>query len=328
MYDRGRILIVDDTPHNLRLIANLLKTRGYQVRAATNGNMALSAVHSVLPELILLDIRMPELDGFEVCQRLKSNPETCDIPVIFLSALDDIGDKLKAFEAGGIDYITKPFHVAEVLVRVETHLNLRRLQQRLAQQNERLQQEVSDRLTAEAALQAANQELYRLANLDGLTQVANRRRFDECLDQEWRRMAREQQPLSLILCDIDFFKDYNDTYGHIAGDECLRQVASVLGKTVKRPSDLVARYGGEEFIITLPNTPLSGAVQVTTEIQTGIKDLHLIHAGSPNQNLTLSFGVVTVLPAVTESPIQMMLAAERCSMKQRPWGAIAWQPPS
>lgn len=235
---KGDVMIVDDTLPNLRLLSTMLTEKGYKVRGVTNGETALTAVSFAPPDLILLDISMPDMDGYEVCRRLKANEQTKQIPVIFISAMNEVLDKVRAFAIGGVDYITKPYHVEEVLMRVKTHLTLRHLQVELEQ---------------------ANAELRRLVTLDGLTQIANRRRFDEYLTQEWLRSAREQQPLALVFCDIDYFKPYNDTYGHQAGDDCLRQVAQTLETVAHRPADLAARYGGEEFALILPNTPQSGA---------------------------------------------------------------------
>lgn len=331
--NRGNILAIDDTPNNLRLLASILTVLGYKVRSVTEGQMALTAAQASPPDLILLDINMPEMDGYEVCQQLKSDPRTKDIPIVFISALDEVADKVKAFEVGGVDYITKPFQTEEVLARVENQLALQRLKRQLVEQNEQLQREIRDRkiaeaallaaneelqreihtrLSAEAALQAANQELQRLAYLDGLTQLANRLHFDKCLSQEWRRLAREQLPLSLILCDIDFFKAFNDTYGHPAGDACLRSVADLIRNVVKRPGDLVARYGGEEFAIILPNTPLAGAMQVAVEIQASMRQLQLAHSASTvSQYVTLSLGLAEVVPMVGVDPDRLLDAADR-----------------
>lgn len=308
----GNILIVDDLPDNLHLLSKILTRQGYEIQAVSQGQMALAAVQVKIPDLILLDICMPEMDGYEVCQRLKQDPRTQDIPIIFISALDELGDKVKAFKTGGVDYITKPFQIAEVVVRVKTHMTLRQLQQQLQQQNALLQQEVRDRLVAESALQAANQELQRLAHLDGLTQVANRRCFDDYLAQEWRRLAREQLPLSLILCDVDFFKQYNDNYGHQVGDTCLCNIANAIRSAINRPADLVARYGGEEFVVILPNTPLAGAVQVGQKIRSQVAQLQIAHVGSQiSPFVTLSFGIASVIPLPDGNVAQLITATDR-----------------
>ncbi|MDX2097084.1 MAG: PleD family two-component system response regulator [Leptolyngbyaceae cyanobacterium bins.59] len=287
---QGNILLVDDTPDNLRFLSNLLGQQGYTVRTVLSGRMALTVVKTMPPELILLDICMPELDGYAVCQQLKANDGSRDIPVIFLSALDDLPDKIKAFEVGGVDYITKPFQAAEVLARVKTHLALQRLQREL---------------------QSANRELQRLVNIDGLTQVANRRHFDTYLAQEWHHRMHDRQPLSLILCDVDFFKAYNDTYGHLAGDDCLRSVASGLQQAIHRPGDLLARYGGEEFGIVLPDTSQEGVLSIAEDIHRQVKTLALPHTASSIAScITVSLGAATVVPTSQTLPDDLIGLAD------------------
>lgn len=173
--------------------------------------------------------------------------------------------------------------------------------------------ELTTRLLNEARqkLESANHELQRIASLDGLTGLANRRRFDEYLDVEWRRLHREQTPLTLILCDVDFFKRYNDTYGHLAGDDCLQQVAAVLRKAMKRPADLMARYGGEEFAAILPNTDSEGGFHVAEAIRKGVKALQLVHVKSPvRQFVTISLGLATIVPDPDCTPTQLIAAAD------------------
>ncbi|MGK7927772.1 MAG: response regulator, partial [Spirulina sp.] len=182
---KGDILIVDDTPNNLRLLSTLLQNHGYEARSVLSGEMALRAARSSVPDLVLLDISMPLMDGYEVCRELKAHANTREVPVIFISAFNEAMDKVRAFEVGGVDYITKPFQWAEVLVRVENQLKIRSLQTQLLQQNAQLQQEIQERLKAESALRIANQKLQNLANSDGLTGAANRRRFDEYLQEQW-----------------------------------------------------------------------------------------------------------------------------------------------
>ncbi len=314
----GTVLLVDDKPDNLRLLSTMLTENNYDVRRVTRGQMALKTAKAAPPDLILLDIKLPDLDGYQVCHVLKNDPVTAEIPIIFISALDDILDKVKAFTIGGVDYITKPFHVEEVLVRVKNQLMLCQQRQQLVEKNERLQQEIKARKEIEKALQdsqlklqQANQELERLAHLDGLTQIANRRRFDQVLQEEWQRLAREQQPLSLILCDVDYFKSYNDTYGHQAGDDCLYTIAQTIRQSVNRSMDLVARYGGEEFVIILPNTHTIGAEVVAKIIQQKVQDLKLIHAESPSSPyITLSFGIACYIPQPGLESSQLIEAAD------------------
>lgn len=465
-----QLLVIDDFSENLRLLKTVLQKQGYEVRLAANGKFALTSLDHFQPDLILLDIMMPEMNGYLFCQELKKNPKTSDIPVIFLSALQEGMDKAKAFQIGGADYLTKPFQVEELLARVKHHLELRDLQRESQLKNKILEiknqeleeaqknmslildvtkiindvfdvdlaisqvlhrvcchilwdhaeawipnqeeslltyipcreysiarfqkfQEVSSEITfvmnqglpgriwksqkpewindcsncgeylclrqdlAEQSgfksilgvpiiskqnqkvlailvfyklkienckdqlvdlvqavvnqlaspleksklyqkLEEANQELEYLAHQDGLTKVANRRFFDSVLEQEWLRMKREQKCLSLVLCDVDYFKKYNDFYGHLLGDDCLIEIACALTKAARRPGDLVARYGGEEFAIILPNTNLKGACEVVRGLQKEMADLQIIHQGSEiDQYVTLSLGIASVMPS-------------------------------
>ncbi len=479
---KANILIVDDAPEHLRLLTNMLTSRGYQVRQAINGKLALQGAQIFKPDLILLDINMPEMNGYDVCQELKSLEITRNIPVIFLSAYSETIDKVKAFIVGGVDYITKPFQIEEVLARVENQLTLHHMQKQLCEQNTRLQLEIIERQRAEeevrflltttklinesidfhdaleitlrqvgqtigwnlgeawipnnetatleysrgwyvseqkfekfieksknlilapnigiaghvwlskqlewiedlslaqeawfirhevakevglktalsipiiindqvlaiivffkqeqlkpetriielvkavatqlgsfihrkkieAALVKANQELERIATLDGLTGIANRRRFDEYLYFEWLRLFRDKLPLSLILCDVDFFKLYNDTYGHLAGDFCLQHVAAAIRQSVKRHSDLVARYGGEEFAVILPNTTAKGAFYVAETIRKQIQSIKLVHAKSEvSKYVTLSLGVASIIPHTEICPDTLITIADK-----------------
>lgn len=300
----GTILIVDDSPSNSEMLFQILTGVGFQVRVAVNGENAILEVTKNPPDLILLDILMPGMNGFDTCIKLKANPATREIPIIFITSFADTESKVKGLSLGGVDYITKPFHAAELLARVNVHLKLRCLTQKVAEQA--------------AALQQANQKLKRLADLDGLTQVANRRRFDEYLKREWQRLRRERAPLSLILCDVDYFKQYNDRYGHLAGDNCLKQVALAIERTLKRPADLVARYGGEEFAIILPNTELAGAVELAEMTRLEVQKLRIAHVRSQSsQYVTISIGVSSQIPDPINTPQSLVAAADRALYKAK-----------
>jgi diguanylate cyclase (GGDEF)-like protein len=309
---KNNILIVDDTPDNLRVLSSILANeRGYHVRKALNGQIALIACEKTLPDLILLDINMPEMNGYELCTYLKNQEKTRDIPIIFISALDDVLDIIKAFNVGGSDYITKPFYVEEVLVRIENQLTIQRLQKKLKEQNYLLIQEIEKRRQAEQNLLEANEKLQHLASSDKLTGISNRRHLDEYLQREWLRAIQEQTFLSLIMCDIDYFKAYNDAYGHQSGDVCLQQIAQAIKFALKYPADLVARYGGEEFIAILPNTNLQGAVKVAHNIQLEVQKLNIIHAQSPISNLiTLSLGISSKMPTIESFPESLIRDAD------------------
>ncbi|MGM3307677.1 diguanylate cyclase domain-containing protein [Anabaena sp. WFMT] len=301
--DFGLILIVDDNPDNLRLLSKMLESKGFKVKKTVSGQVAIQAAKIEPPNLILLDINMPDINGYEVCRQLKSQTETANIPIIFISALDQTRDKIMAFEIGGVDYITKPFQELEVLARVKNQLIIYQQHQQLIEKNQQLQQEIKERERVEEALLAVNQQLQLFALLDGLTGVANRRKFDEYLNLEWQRLARENLPLSLLLCDVDFFKNYNDTYGHLTGDYCLQQIAKALKLAVKRPTDLVARYGGEEFAVILSNTDFQGAISVAEDIRQKVYNLKIPHAQSRvDKFVTVSIGVTTIFPNIKTIP--------------------------
>lgn len=286
--DSPLILVVDDDKFTRLQIRQRLQTEGYRVEEVTNGEQCLAAYTHLNPDIILLDAMMPVMDGFTCCAQLRLLPGGERIPVLIITGLEDDASVNWAFEAGATDYITKPIQWPVMLQRVRRLLREVQLSQQLEQ---------------------ANQELQRLASLDSLTQLANRRRFDVYLDQEWKRMARDKMPLSLIMGDVDFFKAYNDAYGHQAGDHCLQQLARAISLAAKRPSDLVARYGGEEFVVVLPNTDSEGALQVANEIQANLKALEIIHANSPaSEYVTLSLGVATVIPS-QETFAEILIAA-------------------
>ncbi|MBP0041836.1 MAG: diguanylate cyclase [Roseofilum sp. SBFL] len=436
--DQIDILVVDDTSANLSVLTQLLSKEGYKVRVARNGEFALRSALSSPPSLILLDIMMPEMNGYQVCEYLKSNPKTQDIPIIFLSASDEILDKVTAFGVGGVDYITKPFEGIEVLARIENQLRLRSLQLQLQTQNQHLYAEIEKRKSIEAslaqsrsllsgilnssldgiaalesirdhqekiidfrglllnpmayqllgqsqlssksllqalpglkldglfnefisvvetshaiqkelyyahddiecwfeillvklgdgltvtfrditkrkqielALEKANLELTNQANLDGLTQIANRRYFDQYLAEQWQQLKLEQRPLALILADVDYFKLYNDNYGHQGGDRCLIKVAQTLSHHLPTAESLAARYGGEEFGIILPQTSLEQAVQVGESLRQAIHTLRLDHAHSQVCSwVTLSLGVSAVVPGDIQSPEGLIAQADR-----------------
>ncbi|MGF1477893.1 MAG: diguanylate cyclase domain-containing protein [Cyanophyceae cyanobacterium] len=293
----GHLLIVDDNPVNLSVLSKALKNAGLKVRVAVDGESAIEQIQEDPPELILLDVQMPGIDGFETCSRLKALAVTREVPIIFMTALSDGENKVKGLSLGAVDYITKPFYQEEVIARVKVHLKLRLLTQKVVEQA--------------AELEQANQELQRLAIIDSLTQVANRRRFDQCLQQEWRRMLRKQMSVSLIMCDIDYFKQYNDCYGHLAGDVCLKRVAQAIGGVLRRPADLLARYGGEEFGIVLPETEPAGAIRIAKLIQRQIQQLKIPHERTAYQYVTLSMGISSQIPAPQTEVESLVAAADR-----------------
>ncbi|MCY7320782.1 MAG: PleD family two-component system response regulator [Phormidesmis sp. CAN_BIN36] len=285
------ILIADDDKTTRTALRLAMEQEGYRVVEAINGESCLAIFSRLRPDVVLLDAIMPIMDGFECCAHIQQLQGATQTLVLIITGLEDQDSVDQAFTAGAVDYITKPIHWAVLRQRVR----------RLIQQVKLYQQ-----------LEEANSKLQRLATVDGLTQVANRRRFDEYLEDEWQRMMREQLPLSLILSDIDCFKLYNDTYGHQAGDDCLRKVAQVMQVAAKRSIDLPARYGGEEFAVILPNTEQLGALQVADEIRVGVKELEIAHARSKvSQVVTVSLGVATIIPNQGRSLEMLIMAADQ-----------------
>ena len=306
----GKILVVDDSSNNIELLTVILTLQGYKVKQVEE--VAIELVITELPEIILLGVSQPGMNGFEACQKLKADSATKDIPIIFISSLDETSCKLKAFEYGASDYITKPFQIEEVIARIDNQLQISRLKTELKTKNARLERELYKRKLVEKKLLDLNQQLGKLAAVDGLTQVANRRIFDEFLTREWQRGKREKHSLALILCDIDYFKLYNDSLGHQSGDFCLRRVARTITKMVKRPADLVARYGGEEFAIILPQTSPQNALKVAETIRLKIKQLALPHPESlVSRYVSLSLGVTSIVPQQKYTQKQLLVTADK-----------------
>jgi diguanylate cyclase (GGDEF)-like protein len=306
----GEIFIVDDSADNLDLLASILRTNNYEVRMAMTGRRALASVRASHPDVIMLDITMPEMDGYHVCEHLKADATTAHLPVIFISALDDVWDKVRAFEVGGVDYVTKPFQAEEVLARVESQLRLSRLRRELERRNEELEE-------ANVRLERANRMLQSLSYLDGLTGLANRRHLDEALEQEWRRAGRDKAPLSLVMIDIDHFKRFNDTYGHQGGDACLRQVGHALTGSLKRAGDLAARYGGEEFAVVLPGTDMAGAAAFAESVRAQVEGLKIAREPSGATVVTVSVGVATIVPSADSSASALLAAADQALYRSK-----------
>lgn len=281
---KAKVLVVDDQPINLQILAEALHNE-YDVRIANNGERAIEiARKDDKPDLILLDVMMPGLDGFEVCRRLKSDPATCNIPVIFVTAKSDASDEALGLKIGAIDYISKPFSIPVVKARVSIHLLLKQRADLLEE----------------------------LASIDPLTHLANRRQFDERITQEWKRAQRDGTELSLILIDVDHFKNYNDHYGHGAGDVCLQRIAKALQASISRPCDLAVRFGGEEFIIILPNTDAEGANDMGERIRKRVESLQIPHAYSSAATVvSISVGCTTSKPSINQlDPNELIDAAD------------------
>ena len=280
--DRPRILIVDDERININILNALLKA-DYKIMVATDGEQALKAASTGKPELILLDIVMPGIDGYEVCRRLKANAATQTIPIIFITAMGEVENEAMGFALGAVDYIAKPFNSPVVKARVGVHIKLKR----------------------------NGDMLENLASMDALTEVPNRRAFDQTRKQEWARSLRDGLPISFVMIDIDMFKQYNDNYGHGAGDECLMRIAKALSGCVQRPGDLLARYGGEEFAAVLTNTPEEGALRMAELFHAAVAALQIPHAFSATApHVSVSIGTATTIPSPSLSADILSEAAD------------------
>ena len=408
---RPAILIVDDAPDTIGVLRTMMAQKGYQTFVANSGERALSIAERVRPDLILLDVVMPGLDGLETCRRLKQHPLTQAIPVIFMSARSDTDDIVAGFDIGAADYIGKPLRMAEVCARVRAQLQIRGSSEAQKEQADRLRlivnamdeglmvieangriqysnpacerylgyghaelagcqiadllggtlaQEYLDYFSScavnpldvplagarevlirhrDGALRAmdltvtpmlaeetlfvgllhdishhkrSETALQQAALVDSLTQIANRRRFDSFLEQEWHRAIRSGQPLSLVVLDVDHFKLYNDTLGHAAGDLCLQKVAAALQSRALRTTDLAARYGGEEFVLLFAETSLAAATVLGESIRALVESLQLPHPRSPTSPwLTASIGVATMVPTQFDRIEQFFVAADR-----------------
>jgi diguanylate cyclase (GGDEF)-like protein len=278
----GRILIVDDAMENIQILHQALQNE-HDVLFAMNGAKALEIAQHQLPDLILLDAMMPDMDGYAVCAQLRASSVTCDIPIIFVTALDTPEDETRALDAGAADFISKPVNAAVVRARVRTQLTVKR----------------------------QSDALRELTLTDGLTGVSNRRAFDETIANEWRRCARAQVPMALLMVDIDQFKNFNDAYGHQAGDACLQQVAGAMRRAAGRPQDLVARYGGEEFAILLPQEDLDGAVAVARKLLDEVSLLSIPHARSiVTPWVSVSMGLASVTPSERDDWTALVRSAD------------------
>jgi len=288
--DEFDLLIVDDNEMNRDVLRRHLRHQGYtSIYLASNGREALEIIKTKELDLIFLDIMMPEVNGYQVLDYLRSDDNLHQIPVIMVSALNETDSMVKCIEMGAEDYLTKPFDPTLLGARTNACLEKKRLRDREQLYRQKLEETNQKLAEAIAKLEISS-------NLDGLLGIFNYRHFDEVLQQEWKNAARTKEPLSLAMLDIDFFKQYNDTYGHPTGNDCLQQIANLVKQDLKRPRDLVARYGGEEFAIILPDTSLEGAIMVAEMICTGVRDLKIPHLRSKvSEYVTVSLGVATIL---------------------------------
>jgi diguanylate cyclase (GGDEF)-like protein len=280
---KSRILIVDDEPSNVQIIANAIY-KEHELLVATSGMQGLKVANNEMPDLILLDIGLPDISGYQVCRTLKNQAATAQIPIIFITARDTDVDELHGLELGAIDYIRKPFSPPLILARVNNQLLLKH----------------------------KTDQLEMLAMIDGLTGIPNRRLFEDEYRKAWSFAQRKQRELAVAILDIDYFKQFNDHYGHAKGDHCLQLVAKTIANTLHRPLDFVARYGGEEFVVILPDTQVEDAIKVAEKMRNNIADLNIQHEHPDiDYIVTVSIGVATCKPESHRASRKLLEEADK-----------------
>jgi diguanylate cyclase (GGDEF)-like protein len=305
---RMKIEIVDDTLTNLLIVRKHVELLGHTVVTAGNGAEAIEVFKRERPDLVLLDVIMPEMDGFEAAQCIRKLEDNDSwTPIIFLTGMNGDADLKRGIEAGGDDYLIKPVSPVVLAAKVKAMQRLHDMRRALVETAQQLDN--------------ANRQLQRLSMLDGLTGIANRRRFDEAMHIEWRRNARAASAMSVIMIDVDCFKKYNDHYGHLMGDDCLRKVAGAMQHALKRPADLLARYGGEEFVAILPATPLSGGLVAAQQMHDAVVSLAIPHGASiAAEFVTVSIGVACSVPDHLSEPGLLIARADEMLYKAKQAG--------
>ncbi len=303
--DRCVVLLVDDQAIVAEAIRRMLASEeDIELHYCSDPKLAIETAAKVAPTVILQDLVMPDIDGMMLVRFFRGHPATQSIPIIVLSGKEAALDKSEAFSNGASDYLVKLPDRIELIARIRAHSR-----SYLAQ----MQRDEAYRALRElqTQLEQKNRELERLSSLDGLTGIPNRRIFDETLEKEWKRAIRDIKPLALLLIDIDYFKPFNDNYGHQGGDDCLKQVAGMLSAKLKRGGDMVARYGGEEFVVILPATDVNGAAVIAKGLCKSISDMNLPHAHSKAaDHVTISIGVASVLPKEDEPSSRLIALAD------------------
>ncbi|NJK60482.1 MAG: diguanylate cyclase [Oscillatoriales cyanobacterium SM2_1_8] len=314
--DEKVILVVSDDVGERQFLQTILQECGYTVHAS-GSNLAVARTQTAPPHVIALAEKLNDMDSFQLCNRLRfldgGNAQHSP-PVVFIAANENKVERHRIFAAGAADYITKPFLIEEIVLRIEHQLDLQLLKFQLDRERQL-------RREAEATLRDTAAKLDRLSKFDDLTQLHSSRYFLEALEREWRRSVRDSQPLSLVLVNIDYFREYNNARGRTAGDRCLQQVGEIIRKLVHRPSDVVARYGDEEFALLLPNTDTGGAIHVSRKLQVSLQAEQIPHPCSPvGDRLTLSIGIAGVVPRVGGAPPKLVDACYQALNEARRLG--------
>ncbi len=299
-----RILVVDDHPDNIEIIEARLSSRGYQIDSARNGEEALSRVQSNPPHLILLDVMMPLMDGFEVSRRIKQDPTLPFIPIILVTARGETEDKVEGLDAGADDYLTKPINFPELEARVRSMLRIKKLQDELDRKNRELER--------------ANEQLRQLSVTDGLTGLYNHRHVHQLLHDEHERSKRTGEPIAVVMLDLDRFKQLNDTHGHPTGDIVLAQTARILEETA-REVDMIGRYGGEEFIAILPGADETAAALFAERVRSTV-ERHEYRDGDKRIRMTVSAGVASAKGGKLTRPDDLIRQADRALYRAKDLG--------
>lgn len=293
-----KALVIEDSRTSQAMISHLLREIGIEPLQAETGQRGLELYAQRRPDLILLDVVLPDIDGLEVARKIRAGEGAGEwTPIVFLTGRASDADLEAGIEAGGDDYLIKPLNPIVFAAKV-------RAMSRIAQMRDKL-------LETTHQLDQVNRELMRLSAMDGLTGLANRRHFDTVLRTEWERCAARRLPVSLLMCDVDFFKPYNDNLGHLQGDECLRRIGSALQFSVRRPCELAARYGGEEFALLLPETTAIQAMEIAETVRGNVEKLQIPHPTAPKGQVSVSIGVATRVPNPELSPERVVALADK-----------------
>lgn len=302
---RITVFLVDDQPLIAEAVRRALLGEDIDFHYCRNPMDAVQMATELRPTIILQDLIMPEIDGLSMVKIYRADPVLKNVPILVLSTKEEPEVKSKAFEFGANDYIVKLPDQMELIARIRYH------SQAYINQKQR-DEAFKALLISQRQLAEANANLQKLSSLDGLTGISNRRRFDEVLKAEWQRAIRHCTSISLILLDIDFFKLFNDAYGHQRGDDCLKQVARVLEESIQRETDVVARYGGEEFAVILPETGTKGAYEVAERIRFNLEQQNICHECSTiSDHVTISAGVATSIPEKGTQPDELIFLADQ-----------------
>ncbi len=324
---KAKVLIVDDRPENLFVLESLIDEPDVELVRANSGNEALAKILDHDFALVLLDVQMPGMDGYEVAELMRGNKQTKHIPIIFVTAKHkEQASIFRGYDSGAVDYLFKPLEPVILKGKIAVFLELYRHKKELQDKTQELDKRLADLEELKGLLEKTNAQLTQLSKMDGLTGLLNRRTFDEILYEEWQRGIRFKQPLSILLIDIDHFKAYNDTYGHTLGDDALKEVARKLATSAQRHVDKVARYGGEEFVVILPETDEKGAELMAKRICTAVYQLKIEHVGSSEEKrLTVSVGASTTIPSIDIDPLHAIEVADMKLYEAKAAGRNCWR---